>query len=106
MVQRYLTPAEIAIKLFGGARPLSRSICHNDEVAFRWKRIKSENGNGCGGQIPVKYIKRILEVARERGIDLTPNDLVMGRTIEEVEEAPEETIEETSKISVLKRYRY
>lgn len=80
----HLTPAEFAIRQFGGAQPLSRIVHQSNlKLAFKWKRSRERGGTG--GLIPAKYFAPILDAGKLRGIDITPNDLIYGRSIEDAE---------------------
>lgn len=69
-----LNPVEFVIKTFGGVRPLSRSIPRSPGTISLWRK---------SGLIPKKVQRDILMAARRRRLDLTPEDLILGRKIEE-----------------------
>jgi hypothetical protein len=64
------TPAQYVIEAFQGVRATARAIGRSPSSVSKWQ-IK--------GQIPRPAQKRILEVAQERGLDITPGDLILGR---------------------------
>ncbi len=71
----HLNPVQYASHIFGGSRPLSRALGKHYTAASRWKRC-------CQGFFPeLKIMRRVLEVAQERGLDLTPSDLLFGRDV-------------------------
>ncbi len=75
----HLTPCAYAVRIFGGFGEVgrilgqSRSAVH-DFIARRTKI-------GTAGDIPPHHARRLLEVARERGVDLTERDLIYGRDL-------------------------
>lgn len=77
----HLSPAEIAIRAFGTPMNLARAVGASPAAPFRWKADRGPNGRGQAGDIPVPQIRRILEVARDRGYDLTERDLIYGRDV-------------------------
>jgi hypothetical protein len=73
-----MTPADIVISRFGGVRPLARLLGKDPSTIHRWKQ-PAERG-GLDGRVPSAVQVRLLELAREKGVDLTPADLVLGST--------------------------
>ena len=65
-----LTPADVAADAFGGVRRLARLLDRDPSAISRWKS---------SGHIPANQQRRVLELAWERGIDLTGHDLIFGR---------------------------
>lgn len=78
---KFLSPAEYVIKAFGGVRATARAIGRDKSSVSVWRRSKDKKGTG--GLIPHKAQPLILEAAKERGIDVTPNDLIIGRFADE-----------------------
>lgn len=77
---RHLSPAQYVIEAFGGAAPLARELGYPDGTrVWRWQQPKAEGGQD--GQIPDLCHRRILDLARERGLDITPEDLIAGREV-------------------------
>lgn len=64
------SPAELVIASFNGVRATARELGCDPSAVSRWKKT---------GMIPVSYQKRILELAWEKGVDLTAHDLIFGR---------------------------
>lgn len=62
-----MSVAEYVIGKFGGAAALSRMLGKGPSTVQYWRKV---------GTIPAKWHERILSLARERGIDLSPADLV------------------------------
>ncbi len=74
-----LTPAELVIVRFGGVRPLSRLLGMSPSTVCTWKTRNmgkipntSENGDARGTHL------RLLDLAKERKIQLTANELIYG----------------------------
>ena len=70
----YLSPSKYAILLFGGVRPLARLIGVKPNTVSCWQT----RGDG---SIPSSNFKPILDAAKKRGIDLSADDLVFGKTL-------------------------
>ena len=66
-----MTPAELIIEKLGGVRATARAIGRDPSAICKWKQK---------GSIPMKAALQILEYAKANGIDITPNDLIMGRS--------------------------
>lgn len=77
----HLTPAQVAISVFGTPMALARAIGASPAAPFRWKADRGPNGRGQAGDIPVPQIRRILEVARDRGLAVSERDLIYGRDV-------------------------
>lgn len=65
-----LTPSQFVIKQFKGIRPLARAVGRSPATIFRWQAI---------GYIPTKAQQDVLLAAKRRGLDVKPQDLVVGR---------------------------
>lgn len=76
----YLTPSKYAILVFGGVRPLARLIGVKPNTVCSWQT----RGDGA---IPSSNFRPILEAAKKKGVDLTADDLVFGRTLKRNEVA-------------------
>lgn len=74
---RLLSPAEYVIKLLGGVRPTARAVGRHPASVVAWKRSRAKKGTN--GMIPDKCHHQILKLAKERGLDITPTDLLLGR---------------------------
>jgi transposase-like protein len=70
------SPADIVISRFGGVRPLARLLGKDPSTIHRWRQ-PAERG-GLDGRVPSAAQVRLLDLARERGIELSPADLVLG----------------------------
>lgn len=66
-------PAELVIKTWGGVRKTARALEMSPATVSRWQRL--------GGLIPSKHLVKILERAKESGLDLKPEDLIYGRDV-------------------------
>lgn len=71
-----MTPADIVISRFGGVRPLARQLEKDPSTIHRWKQPKEKGG--LEGRIPSSCQMELLRLAGEQGIELCPDDLVMG----------------------------
>lgn len=71
-----MTPAERVISKFGGIRPLARMLDIDHSSVQRWTRPKTQRGSG--GLIPSRHHQRILNLAREQGLDIDAADLIVG----------------------------
>lgn len=63
-------PATTLIKALGGLTAVSKAAGVSVVTVQRW-RFPIENG-GTGGFIPRKHHPRLMEVAQQRGVDLSP----------------------------------
>lgn len=69
----HLTPAQYVIRVFKGVRATARAVGRTPSSVSKWQRTG----------VPSRALKKILEAAHERGLDLTANDLVNGRIVKE-----------------------
>ncbi len=76
---RRLTPAEYVIRTFGGATRLAKALGRNRSAVTKWPYPRRRDG--CDGKIPTSLQKKILDLALERGLDVTPSDLICGRSL-------------------------
>lgn len=75
-----LNPAEYVIHMFDGVRPLARAIKKSPSTVCLWRKVRTKNG-GQKGRIPSSSHVPILNEARSRGLDITPDDLIYGREL-------------------------
>ncbi len=73
MTTRELTPAEFVIYRFGGVGKLARALNLHRSTISKWKGMEG---------IPSPWLRPILEKAKSTGMDITANDLIMGRAVE------------------------
>ena len=71
-----MSPAHIVISRFGGVRALARLLGKDPSTVHRWKMPPDKGG--LGGRIPSTAQGRLLDLARERGVELTPAELISG----------------------------
>jgi len=69
--------AECLIAAFGGVIKAANSLNKCPTEVSRLKRSKDKGG--CGGDVPRSWQKAALQIAKERGLDLTAEDLILGR---------------------------
>lgn len=65
-----MTPVEYAIAKFGGQNELKDALELHWTTLYQWKYR--------GGMIPTPQLKKILAVAKERGIAIDPGRLING----------------------------
>jgi len=75
-----LSPAEYVIRVFGGVRKTARAVGRSPASVSKWRAKKKNNGSG--GRIPTAAAERILSIAKETGLDITPFDLLCGRKVD------------------------
>jgi hypothetical protein len=71
----HLTPSKLAILLFGGVSILAKQLEISKVTVSSWQT------RGDGG-IPRQHHLKIIEVAKRKKIELSPEDLVFGRDIQ------------------------
>lgn len=72
----YSSPAELVIDRFDGVCALARLLGKNPSSISRWKKAREEGGTG--GLVPSQSQPRLLELAHERGIKLSPAEIMTG----------------------------
>ena len=70
-----LTPVEITIRAFGSGRKLALALGLDPRYVYRWRAPADKRGGG--GQIPQRFHRKVLELARSRRLDLTAEDLIL-----------------------------
>lgn len=68
----HISPAGLAIDMFGGVRKLARALNRDPAAVSRWQK---------SGVVPTSVQRRLLELAWERGIDITAHDMIFGREV-------------------------
>lgn len=68
----HLNPAEYIIYKFKGVRPASRALNIDSSSISKWQ-VK--------GLVPSNHQRPIIEAARERGILITPKDIIFGKEV-------------------------
>jgi len=66
-------PAEYVIMAFGGVRATARAIGYNPDSIIKWRRRK--------GFVPTSAQEVILKAAIENDVDITADDLILGREV-------------------------
>lgn len=77
----YVTPAQHVINTFKGVRAAARIIGCGPMTVSRWCFPKEKKGGE--GRVGSAFQKTILLKARALGLDLTAEDLILGREISE-----------------------
>lgn len=67
-------PADTIIKKFSGLNAVADIANVTPHTVMRWRRPKEDGGTG--GIIPHWHMDKLLEAARERGIDLAPTEFL------------------------------
>lgn len=76
-----MTPADIVISRFEGVRPLARLLGKDPSTIHRW-RMPAAKG-GLDGRVPSAVQVRLLDLAKERGVALTADELITGSSTEQ-----------------------
>lgn len=71
-----LSPPEYLVHIFGGVRATSRALGIAASAVSKWQKK---------GYIPSHNMPKILIKAEEMGLDLRPEDLVVGRSLKRSE---------------------
>jgi transposase-like protein len=71
-----MTPADIVISRFQGVRPLARLLGKDPSTIHRWRKPAAKGG--LNGRVPSAAQVRLLELAKERGVALTAEELING----------------------------
>lgn len=69
-----MSPAESVIKKFGGVRATARAVGLSPGAVCRWPKPRIDGG--CGGEIPTRNHRKIMEAARNLNISIEPAELV------------------------------
>lgn len=80
---RHLTPVELCIVRFKTLNEFAQAIGAAKSNVCRWQ-VGTTVGNrrtGSAGMIPAKYLKITLVKAKELGLDISAEDLILGKTI-------------------------
>ena len=70
-------PGPFVVSVFGGVRAAARALGRSSTSVSKWRMSKAKGGTD--GRVPSKMMARVLAVAKRRGLDVTPADLVIGR---------------------------
>lgn len=71
-----MTPVDILVSRFGGVRALARLVKKDPSTIHRWKMPAAKGG--MDGRVPSSMQTRMLELAKDHGVELTALDLVAG----------------------------
>ena len=75
----FMEPASTIIKLFGGPSKVAKIASVHRVRVSNWMRPKSKGGTG--GRIPQAHIPVLLAAARERGIDVSAEQMLSATPI-------------------------
>lgn len=70
------TPADKVIAAFHGVRATARVLGRNPSSVSRWR--KSREDGGTGGRVPSNLQEAVLLAARQQGLNLTAEDLIIS----------------------------
>lgn len=73
---KHYSPSAAAVIQFGGVNELARLLGIAGSNVSRWRTSPHT-----GGMIPNTYYGKILELAKELGIDFTAEDIVKGKVL-------------------------
>jgi len=76
--KQHLNPAQVAMQEFGGCRKLADLLGLSPSTVSRWARSRAKKR--MEGAIPAWVQPKILELAKDYGVNLTAEDLIYGRT--------------------------
>lgn len=74
MTHEVKTPAARVISVMGGVRETARALGISSSTVSRWQKPRDEGGTG--GRVPTKHQAKLLDIARDRGVELTPAQLI------------------------------
>jgi hypothetical protein len=72
-INMQLSAPQYVVKVFGGVRKTAKAVERDPSAVSKWIH---ETGN-----IPSSIQRKILELAKRDGLDITPNDLIYGRAV-------------------------
>lgn len=75
-----VSPAEYVIKQFGGVRATARALSTPSKKVWhgtvsKWLSVRR---HGTKGLVPARHHKRILELAKEKNLNIKPEHLIIG----------------------------
>ena len=77
--QVHLNPSEFVVHSFGGVRETARVLGRSPGSVCKWKTFR--NSHGEVGGIPRNLFPLILKKSKDKGLDITLEDLVFGRAV-------------------------
>ena len=75
LIPMHLTPVEYLTWVFGTASALAEFLNVSDQAVSQRRHVD--------GKVPVSWMEPILSHARSEGLDITAEDLILGRTVDE-----------------------
>jgi hypothetical protein len=79
-------PASSVIKKLGGPKIVAGIVGVHRTRVSNWSR--SREVGGTGGMIPMKHVARLLDFAKENGIDLSAEDFIPASTRDREQPSP------------------
>lgn len=74
-----MSPAEYVVHVFGGVRATAKALGDWPSTVSRWRKNRADGG--CDGNVPAGAQRRIMAVAKKKKLDITPSDLMYGRSV-------------------------
>lgn len=75
----HMPPAHYVIMRFGGVRKTAKTLGRTPACVSKWQYAQTKDG--LKGLIPSNIQPKILLIARRKNIDITAEDLILGRTL-------------------------
>lgn len=75
----YMSPAQYVIHAIGGVRATAKIVYRTPAAVSKWKALKRKGG--AAGRVPKKNHAIILAYACANAIDITEEDLKLGRRV-------------------------
>jgi hypothetical protein len=69
-----MEPASTIVKRLGGPKIVAKVLGVSYTVPYKWQYSKA--GQGTGGTIPLRYIRTLLDYARDQNIELYAEDFI------------------------------
>jgi transposase len=69
-----MEPATHIIKQFGGVQSVQKITGVHVTRVYNWMRSKDEGGTG--GTIPFRHVPKLLNAAREMGVEISADDFL------------------------------
>ena len=73
-----IKPADYVIEIFGGVKKTAKILGRSRRAVYLWRQPR--NKGGCDGFLPGPIQYKILRIAKKKKLDITPDDLIYGRT--------------------------
>ncbi len=80
---RHLTPVELCIVRFRSLNEFASAIGVPKSTVCRWQlgTTVGNRRNSSAGMIPTKHLKKTFLICKELGLDISADNLILGKTI-------------------------